>query len=264
MLNNLELLKKLASSTEEVIYKYYSGLDQLDKIVGGFRSKQLYVISARAGVGKTSLLVSICAKLAIENVKSCIFSLELSKEEMCCRLTRNLLRDANFQFDDIKKIQSLIEKHANDKDNAFYLASLENIFVIDGSMSIHDIEKYIDENHNNIRVFGVDYTGLIQISVTTDTPDWKRLGIIVENLKRIANKYNIVLFLINHLNRAMPTTNAMSEQGGSIDFERLATCIMQIYEEKDKKKRTIKITKNRMGSTGDAIIDFNGAYDAFF
>ena len=262
-MDNLQLLNNFANSEVETIYKYNSGLNGLDAIVGGFRSKQLYVVSARAGVGKTSLLVTIFTALARQHVKSFLFSLELSKEEIACRFARNMLLDKDFQFDNLSKMKELLEKHKTESHE--YLEAQKNIFSMDGSMSITTIEEVVAKHCHEIHVFGIDYTGLIYIPTTSDTPDWKRLGMIVEQLKRIANQYNIVLFLINHLNRAIPTGNAMSEQGGSIDFERLATCIMQIYsDERDKSKRTIKITKNRMGITGECTLFFNGAYDCFY
>jgi replicative DNA helicase len=261
--DQLSKLNFLAKESCNPIFKVYSGLEELDDLVGGFRSKQLYVVSARAGVGKTSLLVSIFSNLAKQGIPSFLFSLELGAEEIACRFARNILLDESFQFDAVESFPKLIRFHKKNNKKLFECQS--NIYFDANSYSIEKLEKVVIELKDRIRVFGVDFTGLIQIEVKGDTPDWKRLGMIVENLKRIANENNVVLFLINHLNRATTTNNAMSEQGGSIDFERLATCILQIYSiEGNPDKRTIKITKNRMGQLGECVLDFNGKFDLFF
>jgi replicative DNA helicase len=261
--DQISRLDYLSKEKDGTIFKVYSGLEELDNLIGGFRSKQLYVVSARAGVGKTSLLVSIFANLAQQNIPSFLFSLELGAEEIACRFARNILMDEDFQFDQVEKFPTLIAYHK--KKNKKLFECQKNIYFDANSYSIENLEKLIKENSQKIRVYGVDFTGLIQIEIKGDTPDWKRLGMIVENLKRIANENNVVLFLINHLNRATTNNNAMSEQGGSIDFERLATCIMQIYSlDSSPDKRVIKITKNRMGKLGECVLNFDGRFDLFF
>lgn len=261
--DQISRLDHLSKEKDGTIFKVYSGLEELDNLIGGFRSKQLYVVSARAGVGKTSLLVSIFANLAQQKVPSFLFSLELGAEEIACRFARNILMDEDFQFDQVEKFPTLIAYHK--KKNKKLFECQKNIYFDANSYSIENLEKLIKENSQKIRVYGVDFTGLIQIEIKGDTPDWKRLGMIVENLKRIANENNVVLFLINHLNRATTNNNAMSEQGGSIDFERLATCILQIYSiDSSPDKRVIKITKNRMGKLGECVLNFDGRFDLFY
>jgi hypothetical protein len=207
--------------------------------------------------------VTIFSALARQGIRSFLFSLELGAEEIACRFARNMLMDSDFQFDQVEKFPTLIAFHKKNHKELFNCQ--KHIHFDSNSYSIEGIEKVIKDNGEKIRVYGVDFTGLIQIDVKGDTPDWKRLGLIVENLKRIANENNVILFLINHLNRSTTTNNAMSEQGGSIDFERLATCILQIYSlDSAPNKRVIKITKNRMGKLGECVLNFDGGYDLFY
>lgn len=260
--DQLSKLNFLSKESKNPIYKVYSGLPSLDELVGGFRSKQLYIVSARAGVGKTSLLVTIFGNLAKQGIPSFLFSLELGAEEIACRFARNILLDERFQFDNVESLPELIKYHKKKNKKLFECQS--NLLFDANSYSIDSLEKTIVTLKDKVRVFGIDFTGLIQMEVKGDIPDWKRLGMIVENLKRIANENNVVLFLINHLNRATTTNNAMSEQGGSIEFERLATCILQIYTmEGNPSQRLIKVTKNRMGGLGECVLNFDGRFDLF-
>ena len=64
-----------------------SGIYGIDKITNGFQKGALILIAARPGCGKTSLGMNIVNHAAVKGGKKCaIFSLEMSKEQLCGRL----------------------------------------------------------------------------------------------------------------------------------------------------------------------------------
>lgn len=65
-----------------------TGLTELDKLLGGLKNKELVVIAARPGQGKTALLICIAANIVAEDPSMivAIFSLEMSKDSLFQRL----------------------------------------------------------------------------------------------------------------------------------------------------------------------------------
>jgi len=64
-----------------------SGFKNLDDTLAGMQNSNLIVLAARPGVGKTAFALNIARYVAVEkNLPVCIFSLEMSKEELVDRL----------------------------------------------------------------------------------------------------------------------------------------------------------------------------------
>lgn len=64
-----------------------SGFKSLDDTLAGMQNSNLIVLASRPGVGKTAFALNIARYVAVEkNLPVCIFSLEMSKEELVDRL----------------------------------------------------------------------------------------------------------------------------------------------------------------------------------
>jgi replicative DNA helicase len=62
-----------------------TGLDRYDRLTLGLHAKQLTIVGARPGMGKTSLGGTIAANVAAQGVGVLFFSLEMSREEIIQR-----------------------------------------------------------------------------------------------------------------------------------------------------------------------------------
>ena len=81
-----EHLRLLRENREEALGTP-SGFTELDKLLVGMAPSDLILIGARPGMGKTSFALNIAAKAARRTKKSiCIFSLEMSKEQLTTRM----------------------------------------------------------------------------------------------------------------------------------------------------------------------------------
>lgn len=69
-----------------------TGLYKLDDVIGGLRDGELITVAARPGCGKSSLATTLVENIAIRNqrVHTVIFSLEMSRMEICTRLMSSL------------------------------------------------------------------------------------------------------------------------------------------------------------------------------
>jgi replicative DNA helicase len=65
-----------------------SGLDKLDDMLMGFQPTMFYVIGARPSQGKSSLLITLCARLS-ELYNTCVITAESSRTEFFTRMIAN-------------------------------------------------------------------------------------------------------------------------------------------------------------------------------
>lgn len=64
----------------------YTGIAEIDSLIGGFRGGKLVILGARPGVGKTALALSIARHVASHTGRVLMVSLEMGAEEIAARL----------------------------------------------------------------------------------------------------------------------------------------------------------------------------------
>ena len=81
-----DLVDAYVRQVEEPVYP--SGIKAIDHaLMGGFRKKALYIVAARPGDGKSSLVLSLVRRMALEyDTASLFLSLEMSKQELTERM----------------------------------------------------------------------------------------------------------------------------------------------------------------------------------
>ncbi|MFA6250943.1 MAG: replicative DNA helicase, partial [Candidatus Shapirobacteria bacterium] len=81
--DRLDELQKLGSGLRGLS----TGFKTLDNMLAGMQDSNLLVLAARPGVGKTAFCLNIARHVAVEaKMPTCVFSLEMSKEELVDRL----------------------------------------------------------------------------------------------------------------------------------------------------------------------------------
>ena len=101
-----------ASKTAGRVTGISSGFYDLDYKTAGFHSSQLILVAARPAMGKTAFVLNIAEHVAVkEKIPTAIFSLEMSKEELCKRILSmngkidaQAMRTGELQDDDWSKI----------------------------------------------------------------------------------------------------------------------------------------------------------------
>ncbi len=150
--------------------KLFSGIDGLDNLLDGFRRKQLVIISALTGVGKTTFAMELSKRMAKHN--PLWMSFEQSMDEL---VSGFMERD-----EDIPHIFSPLKVTDNTKE------WLENKIV-------EGIAKH------NISLVFIDHLHYI-IPFTHQRHDLA-VGDMVRHLKHLAGKWNVCIFLISHLRK---------------------------------------------------------------
>lgn len=152
------------------IKSFSTGLSPLDKLLsGGWNEGDLVVVTGPTGQGKTTLLQTFTISLSKQGIKSLWFTYEVT-------------------------IQSLVQKFGNDLPDGYVPKVLrENSIVWIERKIIEAIVKY------GVKAVFIDpFNSLTKFSSARLSQE---LGDLSEQLKQIALKYNILLFVSAHARR---------------------------------------------------------------
>jgi replicative DNA helicase len=154
---------------------FSSGFTELDFITDGFQSGELITISGYTGMGKTLFLKSLIRSFGIENVPTCIFSYEDSPD----RYLKLFLEESAAY-----PIFLPLELKTGDLD------------WLEGRI----VEAKVK---HGVRVVTIDHLHyLLDIGGASDNVSWKMGSIMRFLKKRIAEEYNLVVFVIAHQGKA--------------------------------------------------------------
>ena len=253
----------------------FSGVDQL---LVGMGKGNLIVVGARPGTGKTSFALNIATQVARafrnrEEDKDkcvCIFSLEMSSEELAMRMLSSeamvdgkLLLSGKLSQTDWKKLAE-----------AAVLLSKNNILIDDTSDMTPSKMKGKLRRQQNVGLVIVDYLQLMH----SDRPIDNRVievQNISNNLKIMAKEFNCPIIACAQLSRGpeekgkgrRPVLSDLRDSGA---IEQDADIVMflfreELYEPTPENKNIIEVlvAKNRHGSTGKVKMNWIGEYTKF-
>lgn len=261
---------------------YPTGLTEHDSKSGGVTAG-VTVIGAPPGAGKSSLVVSIIKKNAVDNnVPIIFFSIEMPAKQVMFNLLANVcninsfaIRTGQVDDNDLAKIKSVKNKF---KDN----------LIIDDSPGIN--WKYVDNQFRrmrknipmNVTIIGIiDYLQIMglcegEYMMSTETQMSTRCRELLNSAKR----WNVALIELSQLSREVgkrtPPRPMLSDLKESGAIEANASQVWLLYrpdyydknpvdEDGNSLKGLCEINraKNRYGSTGATYVRFEKQYSQF-
>jgi replicative DNA helicase len=241
-----------------------TGYPDLDKrLGGGFYPQDLNIIAARSGEGKTALMLSLLANMAVpgvrmgsEIIKAGLFSLEMPTNQIVNRLMSQLtgipawrLRSGKLQDGD----------EWNNYYNAAEKVSRSGLLFDDTpGLSIPQLRVKVGRMVDlGVRIIGID-----QLNFLTDsTVDQKaqehiKLNIIAHKLKIVAREFGVCVLLNHQMNRSIegrpdyedPTLADLQQAG-----DQPASVVMFIRHKRAGEvyqSSWVYIAKNRDGAAG--------------
>ena len=225
---------------------------------GGVIRGTVGTIGARPSVGKTTFAVNIAENNPDKKVL--FFSLEMS-----CRMVYDKL---------VASVGNIDYKNAVNHDVGFdtvkaVLHKYKNFIVVDNVTTAEEMTEIIRRIKPDI-VF-IDY---IQIVYTKKQYDVirQRIDYISQLLKRTAKQMNCCIICLSQLARSAkeePTMSALKESGGLEQDSDYIILLKRPYV-LDKSNKdilpsdtTVKVDKNKFGSTGEIKYYFEGKYQRF-
>ena len=274
----------------EIIAK--TGIDTLDKALGGGLCMGLYSVGGLSGLGKTTLMMQIADNIARAGQDVLAFSLEMSKFDLISKSVSRLTLLSSIRKQNVGLAKSTLDIMLGKRYSSYSEAEQQNIqeafnefeseiskhlyiYEAKGDMTVlptdrdvRDVKSVIEQH---IRVTGnhpvviIDYLQILQ-PMDVRATDKQAVDANVKALRQIAKDYNLPVIAISSLNRESydsPISMASFKESGSIEFS--SDCLLglqylgMMYEEDEtdsgRKKRIRQLVKkvNEQRERGEAI-----------
>jgi len=244
-----------------------SGFKGLDNILAGMQDSNLLILAARPGVGKTAFGLNIARHVAVEQkIPVCMFSLEMSKEELVDRL---LVRQGLIDAWKLKTGQL----SANDFDSLSEAMGIlaEAPLYIDDTPGLTVTELRTKARRlqvdKGIKFIVVDYLQLMHGSTRDNRV--QEVSEISQGLKNLARELKVPILALAQLSRAMEARGGKPRlsdlrESGSIEQDADVVFFLSREDEEIREMVTCSIEKHRNGPTGSFNLYFNGKQISFF
>jgi replicative DNA helicase len=251
------------SSRSEDIYGVPTGLDDLDRLLGGLQKSDLLIIAGRPSTGKTGFLLSIAKNAAQHHKKHvAMFSLEMSNEQLVQRLIAQetgidtqRLRTGKLRDDEWPLFTQAVEVLG---DTQVFLDDTPAITPIQMRTKCRRLHL---EHHLDLVI--VDYLQLMS-SDSRNENRVQEVSHISRSLKIMARELNVPVLAAAQLSRAVemradkkPILSDLRESGS---LEQDADIVMFIHRpdmlEKDNPRANLAeiiVAKHRNGPTHGGI-----------
>lgn len=250
-----------------------TGFSYFDKMTGGLHERELILIAARPGSGKTTLMMNIVEYVAITNREPVlVITMEMGNEDLVLRTLcaqggadMSRIRTGFMNTQDEQRIISAAPRVA-----------AAPIFMHDGSaLDIMEIRatgrRYVHQE--NVKLIVIDYAQLAQSEKVRRSRGTREqeVAAISGGCKAMAKELGVPVVLLSQLNREMeknhrrPQLSDLKESGA---LEQDADLIAFLWspklddDAKDEAESTgifptnLTVAKQRNGPTGDCALSF--------
>ncbi|NPA33909.1 MAG: replicative DNA helicase [Chlorobi bacterium] len=283
----IEKLHEIAADEdrEGIMTGLPSGFLYLDRITGGWKPGELIILAARPGMGKTSFMLTLAYKLAVNYEKPVgIFSMEMGAEQLLMRLlsmaTYTPMQDFKHgKFTPEKLVK--IEKEAQELIQApIYIDDTAHMNLIEFKS-----KAMLMKARHNIQVIFVDYLQLMSAGNIRGTRE-QEVSAISRTLKSVAKELEVPIIAVSQLSRRVeqradskrPQLSDLRESGA---IEQDADLVLFLYRpeyhglepdvliekgippNQTQGYTELIIAKHRNGPTGTVPIRFNSEITMF-
>ena len=246
----------------------------LDALTQGFQRSDLIIVAGRPSMGKTSMVLNMARNVAkSQELPVCVFSLEMSKEQLTYRL---LSLEVGIESGRLKTGRLTPEQWPLLGEGIDSLSQTP-IFIDDKpNLSVLEMRalcrRLIAEQKKDLGLIVIDYLQLME--GTTPDNRVQELSRITRGLKSMARELNVPVIALSQLSRGVESRNnkrpLLSDLRESGSIEQDADLVCMIYrdeyynpETEDKGIAEIIITKNRNGPTNTVKLLFEPQYTRF-
>ena len=247
-----------------------TGNFRLDKYLK-FTKRDLHIIGARPGVGKSAFALYIALMMA-QFSRGLFFSLEMPLKQIAQRIISNQTR---IELDKLTNKEKFKELTTDEKElvNVLFkkLLRKSNLILYDGNFKIDELEEYIknEKEINGLDYIVVDYLQLVKSSKSSR---YEQITDVSIRLKQIAKDYDIAIIALSQLSRDIEKRAnkdiylADFRESGQIEQD--ASTILGLTTEPTtteyKELMKVQILKNRQGQLGVMKYDYYKKNQTFF
>lgn len=250
----------------------FTGFSELDRMTGGLKPGDQFVIGARPSMGKTSFMMNIVEHIALDlKVATTVFSCEMSTFQVTQRLAYSRAKYA------MSQLRLGIKPSKGDLNRirrAFEEIHEAPLWIDDTSaLTISELRAKARRLHREgkLQVMAIDYLQLMRSTSRQAQGSREReISEISAGLKSIAKDLGVPVIVLAQLNRdsekrtsgkhrGLPRMSDLRESGSiEQDADYIGFLHRSDYFEEDKDERPemagdarLILAKNRNGSTGD-------------
>ena len=264
-------IQKLSGEDKTQYQGLRSGYSQLDSYISGLNKSDLIVIAGRPGMGKSALALNMAAKVAKRNPDKdiCVFSLEMSKEQLATRMLSSEALVPNTQLNSGEISNEDWVKLASAAD----ALSQVSIYIDDtAGITVPQMKAKL-RRMKNLGMVIIDYLQLME-SPENHTNRVTEVSEITRQVKLLAKELNVPVLLLSQLNRSVesrqdhrPMPSDLRESGSIVQDADIILFVYRegVYNKEDPNQSAAEciIGKNRHGSTGTVNMAYLGEYTLF-
>lgn len=213
--NKSDTIETISSGFDGVIKDLYEsrtkgcvGLDcgypSLNYFLGGLQKGKIYIIGARASMGKSALAMNI-SEYVSKNNNVLFISLEMDKKEYAQRL---MFSKAGIDVSMVNTGKITDELIESVKEQEEYLKSLNLYIETKTPCRVSDVELSIinlQSTRGSCDLVVVDYLQLLTPSSRSGKTRETEVAEMSRELKNLAVKYNVPIIVLSQLSRALET-----------------------------------------------------------
>lgn len=256
-----------------------TGLNDLDRMIGGFRPGELTLVAGRPSAGKSAIMVGVAIHVAMREHRAVgWWSLEMPFYSMVQRFLaararvdgRKLSHGRSDEIapDELKKL--------TDAADEFYRAPIH--VAAPAKLTVTGVRagvRRLQKQEGTIGIVVVDY---VQLMDGTGETRNERIGSISRGLKSLAMEFDVPVVALSQLSRGVDKTNrrpVLSDLRDSGELENDADTVLFVHREaqrlSDNEAREqgvlyeadVIVGKQRNGPTGDVPLRFVPRYALF-
>lgn len=242
---------------EKLICEYYEEAEtavktgyKLDNVIGSLRGGDLVILAAATGMGKTCFLLNLVKRIAENNYKIDIFSLEMPKKQL---QNRYIAAELGINANKFRNFGLTKEEQSRYQEFAEKLKYLPINVCEEYRLDVEKIRQYCKKSDADV-VF-IDYLGLIQNK--NGKSRYEKVSEISTLLKQTAMEVNKPFIVLHQLSREIEKRSDKTPQNSDLrdsgQIEQDADIILFLYRPGYydtniiQKEGSLIISKNRHG-----------------
>lgn len=252
---------------DEEAAKLRSGIDGLDKLIGGFRFGQVVILTGERGLGKSTLGSQFIAEAVNEGLVTYVYSGEMRNCDVQNWIDRQFLGPANIME---RQAKSGYKYYLLDKEKEAvvwewydkYLYMFNNNYE-DDELDDDDQVVVLNELKDAIVNLGAKVLLVDNLMIAMDDDGsadlYREQGRFVKQISTLAKKYDVLIFLVAHPKKGTRADHSSNDDvSGSGQITDLANMVIKYTKPPEKRKdecdRLLIVMKNRINGR----VDFDG------
>lgn len=229
-----EVIRDLYNSKEKGCIGLDTGYPSLNYYLGGLQKGKIYIIGARASMGKSALAMNLAEYISKD--KNVLFiSLEMDRREYAQRL---MLSRAGVDINTVNSGRISDEQIEKVKQQAEYLKSLNLFIETKTPCKVSDVELALinlQSTKGQCDLIIVDYLQLLTPTSRSGKSRENEVAEMSRELKNLAVKYNVPIVVLSQLSRALESREdkrpMLSDLRESGSIEQDADVVMFVYRD---------------------------------